>query len=526
MKVLISDNVAREAIEILESTGKIEVHDRAGIDHQQLVESIPDYDGLIIRSASKVTVDVIQAGMRLKVIGRAGIGLDNVDVSEATKRGIVVMNTPEGNTVTTAEHTISMLLALSRNIPQATASMKSHKWEKKKFQGKEVYRKTLGIIGMGKIGSIVADRALGLKMKVIAHDPYLKEETARSIGVELVPLDELYARADYITLHVPRTRDTVNLINREAISKMKDGVMVINCARGGIVDEEALCEALKQGKVRGAALDVFVQEPPGEHPLLQLENVICTPHLGASTEEAQRKVAEDVAHQIVDYLLYGTVKNAVNMPSIDAESVSLLKPYLDLCGKMGGFMAHFVEGAVGEVSISYRGEVSLLDCQPLTVSILVGLLSPSLKDAVNFVNAPHLAKERGIKVTESKSESAEDFINLISVDVKTNKREGHIAGTLFGKREPRIVRLDSFALEAIPEGHMVFIKSTDAPGVIGEIGTFLGKNSININRMNVGQDLANKLNVILLHTDITVSAPVMEGLSKLPHVIQALRFDL
>jgi D-3-phosphoglycerate dehydrogenase len=526
MKVLISDNVAREAIHILESTGKIEVHDRAGSDHQKLVEIIPEYDGLIIRSATKVTKEVIQAGVRLKVIGRAGSGLDNVDAAEATKRGIVVMNTPEGNTITTAEHTISMLLALSRNIPQATASMKNYKWEKKKFEGKEVYRKTLGIIGMGKIGSIVADRAMGLKMKVIAHDPYLKEETARNIGVELVSLDEMYARADYVTLHVPRTRETTNLINREAINKMKDGAMLINCARGGIVDEEALYQALKQGRLWGAALDVFTQEPPGKHPLLELENVICTPHLGASTEEAQRKVAEDVAHQIVDYLLYGTVKNAVNMPSIDGEVVSLLKPYLDLCEKMGHFMAHFVEGALEEVSISYRGEVSRLDCRPLTVSVLVGILSPTLTDTINFVNAPHLAKERGIRVTEAKSESAEDFINLISIVVKTNKKKGHIAGTLFGKREPRIVRLDSFTLEAIPEGHMVFIKSGDSPGVIGGIGTFLGQNNININRMNVGQDLANKLNIILLHTDITVPVPVMEGLSRLPHVIQALRFDI
>jgi D-3-phosphoglycerate dehydrogenase / 2-oxoglutarate reductase len=526
MKVLISDNVAPEAIQILESTGKIEVHNRAGLSPQNLLEIISEYDGLIIRSATKVTKEVIEAGTRLKVIGRAGSGLDNVDVPAATKRGIVVMNTPDGNTITTAEHTISMILALSRNIPQATASMKANKWEKKKFEGREVYWKTLGVIGMGKIGKVVADRAMGLKMKVIAHDPYLKEEIARDMGVELVSLDELYARSDYVTVHVPKTKETMNLIDREAISKMKDGVMLINCARGGIINEEALYEALKEGKLWGAALDVFVQEPPGEHPLLGLPNLICTPHLGASTEEAQRKVAEDVARQFVDYLLHDTVKNAVNLPSIDGELVSVLRPYLDLSEKMGRFMAHFVEGAPEEVSISYQGEVSQLDCRPLTISVLVGLLSPVVPDGINFINAPHLAKERGIKVTEAKIESAEDFVNLISITLKTNKKEAHIAGTLFGKREPRIVRLDSFTMEATPEGHLVFIKSGDSPGVIGGIGSFLGQHGININRMSVGQDLTNKLNIILLHTDITVSGPVMEGLGKLPHIIQALRFDI
>lgn len=526
MKILISDNLAPEARELIQATGKIQVDDRAGMGADELLEKISEYDGLIIRSATKVTEKVLQQARNLKVIGRAGIGLDNVDIPAATARGIVVMNTPEGNTVTTAEHTVSMLLALSRNIPQATASMKSLKWEKKKFQGKEVFRKTLGIVGMGKIGSIVADRAQGLKMKVIAYDPFLKEEAARNLGVELVSFDELLSRADYLTVHVPRTAETVGLINEKAIAKMKNGSIVINCARGGIVDEKALYKALSEGKLRGAGLDVFETEPPGDNPLLSLDNVICTPHLGASTEEAQRNVAIDVAQQMADYLLNGTVKNAVNMPSIEGEQMAVLKPFLELCEKMALFLSQIVSGGLEEVAVSYMGEVSGFDCRPLSTAVLVGLLSPRLKDMVNFVNAPVIAKERGIRVSEIKSETVEDFLNLISIEVKVDGKKVYLAGTLFGKKEPRIVRIDEFALEAAPKGHLVFIKSVDAPGVIGELGAYIGSQSININRMSVGQDLENRQNVILINTDVTVPGPVMEGLRELENVIEAVRVDI
>ncbi len=526
MRELISDNLAPEAEEILRSTGKIQVDARPGLSAEELIAIIPEYDALIIRSATRVTAEVIKAGEKLKVVGRAGIGLDNVDIPAATARGIAVMNTPEGNTITTAEHAISMILALSRNIPQATASMKNRKWEKKKFQGKEVYAKTLGIIGLGKIGSIVADRALGLKMKVLAHDPYLKEDAARKLGVELVSFDELLKRSDYVTIHVPRTPNTVGLINEAAIEKMKVGAMVINCARGGMVDENALHRGLTSGKLRGAALDVFETEPPGDNPLLDLDSVICTPHLGASTEEAQRNVAIDVARQIADYLLSGAAKNAVNMPSIDGEEMAALGPYLTLCEKLGNFLGQLIKGGLESVEISYRGDVSHSNCNPLTIATLVGLLSPQLKDMINFVNAPHIAKERGIAISETKSESAENFLDLISIQVKTDEGDWFIAGTLFGKKEPRVVRIGQFHLEAAPEGHLVFIKSVDAPGVIGEIGLFLGKNNININRMNVGQDLVNKLNLVLINTDVAVPGPVMDGLQKLSNVIAAVRFEM
>ncbi len=526
MKVLISDNMAAEAADILRNTGKIKVDEKSGLTPAGLLEVIGEYDGLIIRSATRVTEDLIREGKRLKVIGRAGIGLDNVDIPAATARGIAVMNTPEGNTVTTAEHTISMMLALSRNIPQATASMKTGKWEKKRFQGKEVFNKVLGIVGLGKIGSIVADRALGLKMKVIAHDPFLKEDAAKRMGVELVGLEELLARSDYVTVHVPKTAQTTAIINKESIGRMKDGAMVINCARGGIVDEDALYEALKRGKLRGAALDVFQTEPPLESPLMTLDNVICTPHLGASTEEAQRNVAVEVALQIADYLINATVKNAVNMPSIDGDQLTVLKPYLDLCERMGKFVGNLLQGGVEEITVTYTGEISGYDCKPLTIAALVGLLSPRLRDMVNFVNAPVIARERGIKILESKSDTGEDFLNLVTILVRTSMREWYIAGTLFGKKEPRIVKIDAFPLEAAPKGHLVFIKSQDAPGVIGEIGSFMGKRGVNINRMSVGQDIENKLNVILIDTDVSVPQDAMNGLNGLPVVIEAVQFDM
>jgi D-3-phosphoglycerate dehydrogenase / 2-oxoglutarate reductase len=526
MKVLVSDNMSEKGIEIFKKAKGITVDVKTGLPPEELKAIIKDYDGLAIRSATKVTADIIGAAKKLKVIGRAGIGLDNVDIPAASQRGIVVMNTPEGNTVTTAEHTISLILSMTRMIPQATASMKAMKWEKKKFQGRELFNKTLGIIGIGKIGSIVADRAKGLKMKVIAFDPFIQADMISKQGIEAVTLDELYKRADYITIHVPKTKDTLGMINAKAFGKMKKGTMLVNCSRGGVVDEKALYEALAGGQLGAAALDVFEKEPPGDSPLMGLDNFICTPHLGASTKEAQENVALAVAEQIVDYLLNGVIRNAVNVPSVSANLLERVKPYLTLAERMGAFQAQILQGAPTEVSIEYLGEVSLFDTQPMTVSLLKGLLTPALRDVVNFVNAPLLAKERGIKITESKSETANDFLNQITLKVKTQEKDSTISGTLFGKFEPRIVRLNNFRLEAVPEGHMLLITSVDRPGVIGAIATTLGKHSINIERMTVGQEKDQGMNIILLTTDQILLPSVLKDVAGLPPVVSVQAVEL
>ncbi|MBI4764503.1 MAG: phosphoglycerate dehydrogenase [Deltaproteobacteria bacterium] len=526
MKILVSDNLSETGVEILKKAQGFEVDVKTGLTPDELKSIIKDYDGLVIRSATKVTTDLIQAADKLKVVGRAGIGLDNVDIPAASQRGIVVMNTPEGNTITTAEHTISLLLSLARKIPQATASLKGQKWEKKKFEGREIFNKTLGIIGTGKIGSIVADRAKGLKMKVIAYDPFIQPEILENQGIEPVTLEELYQRADFITIHTPKTKDTLGLINAQAISKMKDGVMIVNASRGGIVDEQALFEGLKSGKVGGAALDVFETEPPGGSPLLDLDNFICTPHLGASTAEAQVNVAVAVAEQIVDYLLFGVIKNAVNVPSVSANLLERVRPYLVLSERLGTFQSQTLEGGMTEVSIEYQGEVAGFDTKPMTVSVLKGLLTPILKDVVNFVNAPILARERGIRVIESKTDTADYFLNLITLRVKTQKMESSISGTIFGKYEPRIVRLNNFRLEAIPEGHMLLIYNEDKPGVIGSIGMTLGKHRINIERMQVGQEKEKGGNIILLTTDRVIPGPALKELISLPSVKKALPLEL
>jgi len=526
MKILVSDNLSEKGVEIFKKAKGIQVDVKTGLTPDELKAIIKDYDGLVIRSATKVTAEIIEAADKLKVVGRAGIGLDNVDIPAASQRGIVVMNTPEGNTVTTAEHAISLLLALARKIPQATASLKDQKWEKKKFQGKEIFNKTLGIIGLGKIGSIVADRAKGLKMQVIAYDPFIQQEILLTQGIEPVTLEELYQRADFITIHTPKTKDTLGLINAQAISKMKDGVMIVNASRGGIVDEKALYEGLKSGKVGGAALDVFETEPPGACPLFSLDNFVCTPHLGASTDEAQVNVAVSVAEQIVDYLLHGVIKNAVNVPSVSANLLERVKPYLVLAERLGAFQSQILKGGMTEVSIEYQGEMAGFDTKPMTVCVLKGLLTPILKDVVNFVNAPILARDRGIRVIESKTDTVDDFLNLITLRVKTQKMASSISGTLFGKYEPRIVRLNKFRLEAIPEGHMLLIYNEDKPGVIGSIGVTLGKHQINIEQMQVGQEKEKGENIILLTTDRAVSDPALKELTALPSVKKAHPLEL
>ena len=520
MKVLVSDKLSPKGVDIFEKAKGIEVEVKTKLPPEELKAIIGEYDGLVIRSATKVKPEIIEAADKLKVIGRAGSGLDNVDLPAASKKGIVVMNTPGGNTITTAEHAISMMLALSRKIPQATASMKSKKWEKSKFMGSEIYNKTLGIMGIGSIGSVVADRARGLKMNVIAHDPFLSPERAEKLGVELVDIDDLLKRSDYITIHVPKSKETTNLVNKELFSKMKDGVFLINCARGGIVNEKDLCNAIKGGKVAGAALDVFEKEPPdSDNPLLDLDEVICTPHLGASTEEAQENVAVAIAEQMVDYLLNDTIMNAANVPSVDSEILTTIRPYIDLAERLGSFQSQVVSGGLEQVSIEYSGEVAALEIAPITVSLLKGLLYPILKEDVNYVNAPVIAKERGIKVIESTTSESEDFTSLITLKVKTSKEERLVAGTIFGKSDPWIVQVDQFRIEAVPDMYMLLFHTHDRPGVIGNIGTSLAKHSINISRMQFGREKVEGKSLLLLSTDEPVSDEITEQLRGLPHVI-------
>ncbi|MGD8983440.1 MAG: phosphoglycerate dehydrogenase [Desulfobacteraceae bacterium] len=526
MKVLISDSLSELGVKVFQETPGIEVDVNTGLTPEELKGVIGQYHGLVIRSATKVTARIIEVADNLKVIGRAGIGLDNVDIPAASKRGIVVMNTPEANTITTAEHTIAMMMALSRNIPQATSSLKGGKWEKKKLQGRELYNKTLGLIGAGKIGRIVADRAKGMKMKVIVFDPYITPEALEKLDLEPVSFEELLKRSDYITIHTPRTDETLNMVNKKTIAKMKKGTMLINCARGGIVNEEDLHEALESGHLGGAAFDVFATEPPGNIKLMGLPNFICTPHLGASTREAQDNVAVDVAEQIVAYLMHGTVKNAVNVPSIGPELMNILRPYAILAEKMGSLQTQLVDSGILEVQISYSGKVTEYDVTPLTTAMIKGLLTPILKDDVNFVNASFIAADRGIKVVESKTKTSEDFASLLMLKVKSMEGVNIVSGTIFGKTMPRILRINDFYLEAIPEGHILLIHNEDIPGVIGRIGTTLGKHKVNIGRMHVGQERAKKQNVILLTTDVSVKDDILDIVRALDHVFSARRIEL
>lgn len=518
MKVLVSDNLGEAGIEILRNEPGIEVDVKTGLTPAELKNIIGGYDALAIRSATKVTEDLLTAATCLKVVGRAGIGLDNVDIPAATKRGIVVMNTPGGNVITTAEHAIAMMLSLTRNVPQATASLRQGLWNKKYLQGREIFDKTLGVIGFGKIGSIVADRARGLKMRVIVSDPFVTPELIEKAGYESVSLDELYRRSDYITVHVPKLKDTVGLINKKAIDQMKEGVMIINCARGGIVDECDLYDAVKSGKVAGAALDVFEKEPPGNCPLFELDGVIGTPHLGAETREAQVNVAVAVANQIVDFLKNGTIINAVNVSSVTGELMTKLGPFLLLGDQIGSLQAQLINGPIQEAAIEYAGDFQGLDLSPVTTAVLKGLLTRMVKDDVNFVNAKIIAKERGIKVTETTSAKSEDYINLITVKVITTKMTSTVSGTIFGKSDSRVVRINTFRLEMVPKGHLALIHNYDRPGSIGEIGTTLGKHNINIGRMQVGQEEEGDRNIIFLCTDTPIPEAVVAELLTLPTV--------
>jgi D-3-phosphoglycerate dehydrogenase len=521
MQVLVCDNLSAKGIEILRQEDGISVDIKPGLSPQELISTVPPYDALLIRSSTKVTAEVIAAAQNLKVVGRAGVGLDNVDVEAATKRGIVVMNAPGGNTITTAEHTVALIMAISRKIPQANLSMKNSEWNKKKFMGVEVFNKTLGVIGLGRIGIEVCRRMKDFGMQVIAYDPFISLEVAQKYGIEMVELPQLLSSADYITLHTPLTKETRHLIDKAAFSQMKQGVHIINCARGGIIDEGALYEALTSGQVAGAALDVFEQEPPSEdNPLLKLEQVVCVPHLGACTKEAQEKVALDIAKQVADFLKRGVVVNAVNMPNISQETFLKILPYISLIEKMSKLLSQLAEGRFEEFVLHYSGQVLEHDVSLFTIAALRGLLSSILGENVNYVNAALLAQERNIRVVESKRTEASDYPNLVGLELKTSKERHTIAGTLFSRTDARIVELDGFPLEAIPEGHVLIITNKDAVGVIGNIGRTLGNAGINIGRMQLGREKQGGQAISLVNVDDAVPAEVLDRLRNLPNLIK------
>jgi D-3-phosphoglycerate dehydrogenase len=524
-KVLVADPLAREGIEVLRSARGIALVEAPGLSPAELEAELRDADALIVRSGTKVGSALVAAAPKLRVIGRAGIGVDNVDVAAATARGIAVLNTPEGNNVTTAEHAIALLVSLARHIPAASASLKAGRWEKSRFQGIELWNRTLGVIGIGNIGRIVADRARGLGMRVIAYDPYIAPEVVQKLDVELVELDELLARADAISVHVPKTKETTGLLGAAALAKVKRGVLIVNAARGGIVDEAALLEALEDGRVAGAALDVFVEEPPPQdHPLVRHEKVICTPHLGASTEQAQINVSIAVAEQVRDFLLEGVVRNAVNLPSISPELLDQIRPYLVLGEKLGRFQGQLCPGAIEEVEIEYAGEIAGLRVAPVTIAVLKGLLE-SVTDRVNMVNAPVIAQERGIKVVESKASRPEDFASTITTRVR-GCLDRLIAGAIFHGGQPRIVRVDDFMLEAIPEGPTILIHNHDRPGVVGQVGTVLGQAGVNISRMQLGLVPERGEAAMLVNVSPSPSDEVMEKLRSLPNIMAAQLVDL
>ncbi len=523
-KVLISDAMSPQAEQIFISRG-VEVTVKTDLKPEDLAKFINDFDGLAIRSSTKVTADILKGAKNLKVIGRAGIGVDNVDIPAATATGIVVMNTPYGNSITTAEHTIAMLMALARQIPQANASTHAGKWEKSKYMGQEIFGKTLGVIGCGNIGAIVADRAIGLKMKVIAFDPFLSAERAIEIGVEKVELEDLLPRADFITLHTPMTDGTRGIINKDSMAKMKKGVRLINCARGGLIVEADLKTAIESGHVAGAALDVFEEEPAKANALFGLENVVCTPHLGASTVEAQENVALQVAEQMADFLLQGAVANAVNMPSVSAEDAPKLKPYMKLAEQLGSFAGQLTTGDTQEIEIEFEGLVASLNTKPLTALVLAGFLKPSM-EGVNIVSAPARAKERGITVAETKRDKSKDFQTLIRVNVKSKSGAHSVAGTIYGGEQPRLVTVDRVPVEAVLTSEMLFIKNLDKPGLIGAVGTLLGNANVNIADFNLGRMAGENKAIALISVDGTIDDSIIKAIDNLEQVerVQVLRF--
>ena len=507
MKILVADPISDKGVEVLRANPQFTVDVNTGLKEDALLAIVADYEGLVVRSQTKVNAKVIAAAKKLRVVGRAGVGVDNVDVDAATRRGIIVMNTPGGNTISTAEHTFSMMMALARKIPQAHSSMKAGKWDRKSFEGVELYSKTLGIVGMGRIGGEVARRAIAFGMRVLAYDPFLSLSKAKALQVEVVELDEIYTRSDFITVHVPMTDQTRGMINKDAMAKMKKGVRLLNCARGGLIVEADLLEALKSGKVAGAALDVYETEPPKDSPLLSLDNVVFTPHLGASTTEAQESVGTEVAEQIADALSGGTIRNAVNMPSVDAKVLEKLRPVLSFGETMGRLLAQLAPARLDKLSIEFSGKAADWETNPVQRAILKGLLERG--NEVNYVNAPVIAGNLGLRVEEIKSADSEDYAELITI-----RADGHsVAGTFYGSlNNPRIVRIDDMPVEAVPTGVLFIMRNVDRPGVVGWIGTIMGKHGINIAGMSLGRDKQGGRALTVLNLD---SAPSEEVLAEI-----------
>src|SRR5215468_830368 len=525
-KVLISDALSPAAVQIFKDRGvEVDFQPNLGKDKDKLAEIIGNYDGLAIRSATKATAKIIEKALRLKVIGRAGIGVDNVEIPAATAKGIIVMNTPFGNSITTAEHAITLMLALAREIPQADASTQAGKWEKNRFMGVEITGKVLGIVGCGNIGSIVADRALGLRMRVIAYDPFLSPERAKDIGVEKVELDDLFKRADFITLHTPLTEKTKNIIDAAALAKTKKGVRIINCARGGLVDEQALALALKSGQVAGAACDVFEFEPATQSVLFGLSNVICTPHVGAATSEAQENVALQVAEQMADYLIKGAISNAVNFPNISAEEAPRLKPWVKLGEQLGLFAGQLTETSIKGVRLEYSGEVATLNTKPLTAAALAGVLRPLLSD-VNMVSAGNRAKERGMRLEEVSRGQEGAFESYIRLTVRTDAYDRSVAGTVFSDGRPRIIQVRNIDMEFELTPRMLFIRNFDKPGFIGKFGMLMGEAGLNIATLNLGRDQPGGDAICMVAIDEPVSEQILDKIRALPQVVRVnpLRF--
>ena len=522
-KVLIADKLDPLAVEIFEKNG-ITADFKPGLSPEEQLEIIGDYDGLAVRSATKATPELIKAGKKLKVIGRAGIGVDNIDIPTATEQGIVVMNTPFGNSITTAEHAIAMMFALARQIPQANESTHAGKWEKKKFMGTELYNKVLGVIGCGNIGGIAATRGVGLQMQVIAFDPFLTEERAQELGVQKVELDELLERADFITIHVPKNEHTANLINKETIAKMKDGVRIINCARGGIINEADLKDALDSGKVAGAALDVFEEEPAKDNILFGHENVVCTPHLRAATTEAQVNVALQVAEQMSDYLVNGAVTNALNMASISAEDAPRLKPYLKLAEQLGSFAGQISNTAAKKIEIEYEGTITDLNTDPITSTLIATLLGQTI-ESVNMVNAMQVAQARGIELKQSYNDESKNWRSMINVIVTSEERTRNVTGTLFTGKEPRIVNIEGVPIEVALQPNMVFIRNDDQPGMIGDLGTLLGEEGLNIADFRLGRKDEKSGAICLVALDQPVNDDVFAKIEAQSQIVNAKRLS-
>lgn len=526
MKILVADDVSESGLEPLRAAG-FAVEKRVGLSPAELLEAVRDCEGLVVRSETKVTAELMDAAERLRAVGRAGVGVDNIDVPAATARGVVVMNAPDGNTITTAEHTIALLISLARRVPQANASLRAGRWERKRFVGVELQGKTLGVVGLGRIGRTVAARARGFGMNIVAYDPFVAPEQARDLELEITPLDELFARADFITVHTPLTAETRGLIGAQAFAKMKRGVRIINCARGGLVDERALLAALKEGTVAGAALDVFEQEPPdGDNPLLALEEVIATPHLGASTKEAQEGVAVTVAEQMRDYLLTGALRGAVNVPALGAKELNALQPYVMLADSLGRFQKQMVDEAVREVRLEYAGDVAEMDAAPVTRAFLAGLLR-HVSARVNLVNAFLIAEERGIAVTASYKRAGSEVAPAVSTRVITTSGEQTVSGTLFGPNgEGRITEINGFRLEAFPHGHMLVTRNRDVPGVIGHLGTVLGEHGVNISRFHLGRRERGGEAMAVIETDAPLADETLDALRSYEPVISARQIEL